>query len=42
MPRNTYLYENIMFTYKVKCIIVKGGKGRGRLILIKSLIKSSV
>ncbi len=26
MPRNTYLYDNKMFTNKVKCSIIQGGK----------------
>jgi len=39
MMRNTNLYENIMFTNKVKHIIVWGGKGKDRSSLIKRLIK---
>ncbi len=38
MFRNTYLNENIMFTNKVKHIIIWGWKGKGRVILIKNLI----
>jgi hypothetical protein len=28
MPRKTYLYENRMFTNKVRCSIIWGGKGK--------------
>jgi hypothetical protein len=40
MLRNTYLYENRMFTNKGKCSIVWGGKGKDRGIIIKSLINA--
>ncbi len=38
MLRNTYLYENRMFTSKVKCIIIWGVKGTDGVTVIKSLI----
>jgi len=37
MSRYTYLYENRMFTNKMRCSIL-GGKGKDRVALIKSLI----
>jgi hypothetical protein len=37
MPRNIYLYENRMFTNKVRRSIIWGGKGKDRVELIKSL-----
>jgi len=38
MPRNTYFYENIIFTNILRCSIVWGGKGKDRVVLTKSLI----
>jgi len=43
MLRNTYLFENRMFTNKVKCSsIFWGGKGKDRVTLIKSLIYARI
>jgi hypothetical protein len=42
MPRNTYLFENRMFTYKVRCSIIWGGEGKDRVALSKSLIYARV
>jgi len=41
MVKNTYLYENRMFTNKVKCRVVWGGKGKGRVKLIKSVLRGA-
>ncbi len=38
MLRYTYLYENRMFTNKMRSSICLGGKGKDRVELIKSLI----
>ncbi len=38
MPRNTYLYENRLFTNKVRRSIILGEEGKDRVVLIKSLI----
>jgi len=35
MPRNTYLYENRMFTNKVKCRIIDGGKEKALKAKVK-------
>jgi hypothetical protein len=37
MLKNTYLYENRMFTNKVKCRIIWVGIGIDRVTLIKNL-----
>ncbi len=42
MQRNTYVYENRIFTNEVKFSIVKWGKGKDRLMLVKTLINSRV
>jgi len=42
MLRNTYLYENIMFTNKVNQSVVWARKGKDRVPLIKSLINARV
>jgi hypothetical protein len=42
MLSNTNLYENRMFTNKMKCNMVWGGKGRDKVRLIKSLINTRV
>jgi hypothetical protein len=46
MPRNTHLYENRMFSNKVRCSIILGSKGKAlrskSLVPIKSLIKAVV
>jgi len=38
MLRNTFLYENIMFTNKVRCNTFWGGKGKDRVALNINLI----
>jgi len=38
--RNTYLYENMMFTNKEKHSMVWGGEGKDSKMLIKSLINA--
>jgi hypothetical protein len=40
--RNTFLFENIMFTNKVNQSIFWGGKGKDRVFLIKTLINARV
>ncbi len=42
MLRNTYIYENRMYTSKVKNRIIWGGKGKNSLMLIKSFINMRV
>jgi len=42
MPRDTFLHENRMFSNKVRCSIIWGGKGKDRVELIKSLIYARV
>jgi hypothetical protein len=41
MPRYTYLYENRMFTNKIRCSIVWVGK-EDRVAIIKSLIYTRI
>ncbi len=36
MPRNTYLYENRLFTNKVRRSTILGEEGKDRVVLIKS------
>jgi hypothetical protein len=42
MPRNTYLYLNRIFTNKVEPSTIWGGKGKDRVMFIKSLINARV
>ncbi len=42
MLPNTYLYENRMFTNKVKQSIIYGMKGKDRVILIERFINARV
>jgi len=42
MLQNTYLYENRMFTNKVNQNIGWGGKRKGRVLFIESLINARV
>ena len=40
--RNAYLYENRMFTKKLRLRMFWGGRGKGKVMLIKILINARV